>query len=465
LVTGPRVRSCSLAAAFLLLVSTSSVLAQAPGAVPPLEPASSGVSGGVEGLVTFGKFSEDYFLSVGVGTTLAFSDFMVGIQAPLKIRVIDNEPDGQPWYREEDWDEPSDWTRILRFFQYGQPQDLFYLRLGELVSASIGHGTIVGRYYNTLELDHYHTGLSTKLNLEQGGAEVLTNDILKWNLVAVRGYVHPFLLAMEDPHPVLRKLAVGTTFAADFLAPTRVSTETSADEKQPTDVAWFTGIDLELEAVRTSTYALTPYTDLNFFATRGTGWHLGVLNELSVLKSTFELRLEYRLLSSRYAPSYFNTMYDIERVAFLPLPQFDGAADNPAVPKQFYFEKADGLKLRNGFYGELFANVLGLVGIGGIYEDYQGADNASVTLRADLPEIAGAKLAAYYTRRNFDGFSELFSLDDAMLVAEARYRFFGPMFAYGIYSVSWQETTDAEGFKTYESEDSFQAGLGASFSF
>ena len=67
---------------------------------------------------------------------------------------------------------------------------------------------------------------------------------------------------------------------------------------------------------------------------------------------------------------------------------------NPAAAKYFWASEKEGLSWRNGFYGELYANLLGLVGIGGIYEDYQGPDNASVTLRADLPEIGGVKLAA-----------------------------------------------------------------------
>ena len=105
--------------------------------------------------------------------------------------------------------------------------------------------------------------------------------------------------------------------------------------------------------------------------------------------------------------------------------------------------------------------------VGGAYEDYQGPDNASVMLRADLPAIAGFKLTGYYARRNFDGLDELFSLDDSYMVAEGRMQLSGPLFLYGIYSVYWQLAHDLEpgDDAVYETTDTFQFGVGAAFTF
>ena len=457
----------------LLIVSivvfwSTAAQAQAPGGVPPLGAPSGGTSGGAEGMMSFANFGEGYFLNLAVGTSFSIGKVSLGVQAPLKIRVIDKDPENDTWYREEDWDDVSDWTRIIRFIQYGNPRDPFYIRLGELVSATLGHGTIVNRYYNTLNIDHYHTGMWTAVNLEFGGAELLTNDVLAWNMTATRGYIKPFGLFMAEPNIWLKKLAVGASFAGDFTAPTwkgNPGQGMTPAELPTTDVAWLAGFDVEYQLVRNEGVAVTPYSDLNFFASPGTGWHLGVLNEFQVAKSQLQVRLEYRLLSAHYAPTYFNTLYDIERSTFLALPQYKTAAINPASPKYYYFKEAEGLGMRHGFYGELFADILGLVGIGGIFEDYQGPDNASVTLRADLPAIMDLKLSAYYTRRNFDGLSGIFSLDDAYLVAEGRYQILGPLFAFALYTRYWDEVTDADGFKKYESEDSWQFGAGAAFTF
>ena len=466
-----RTSVCTWLLFFFLLGFSTTLQAQSPGGVPPVAGAPD-TQMGMDARLGYGMLGEDHFLTIAPGFSFGFGKIKFGIQAPLRIRLIDNKPKQNSWVREEDWDEPSDWTRILRFFQYGEPRDVFYLRLGELVASSIGHGTIIHRYYNTLELDHYHTGLSTKLNLEDGGVEFLTNDVLSWNMVGLRGYIYPFKLLMDNPHWLLKRLAVGTTFASDFIAPWELTMETDGAGTHPrvdstnsldykARVAWFWGLDLELRVVDTKTLYVTPYTDFNVFAGQGVGWHLGVLNGLRWLDSEFELRLEYRLVGAGYAPSYFNTLYDLERLQFLPL-----ASGGQALTKYRYYEEAD-LDLIHGFYGELYMNILGLVGIGGSYEDYQGDDNASVTLRLDLPEIARVKLAAYYARRNFDGFSELFSLDDAYGVAEARVKVAGPLFLFGIYSIHWVLNDDVTSSKygEYEASDDFQVGAGVAFSF
>lgn len=457
-------------AVFMLLLTVlpgGLAAAQPDGGVPPVGEMPDQKMGG-EALMGFGLLGEDYFLSLAIGTSFQFGKYAFGIQAPLRIRVIDQDPQDAHWYRSEDWDEASDWTRILRFFQYGMPQDPFYLRLGELTGSSVGHGTIISRYYNTLELDHYHTGLSTKVNLEKGGAEFLTNDILKWNMVGLRGYVAPLALFLPDAGSFAKKFRVGSTFAADFMAPEEIRLTVDGQQQIDSDnnlrfdraTAWFWGLDFEYQLVATEIVSVTPYTDFNVFKDLGVGWHLGVLNGFRIWKSEFELRLEYRLLSARYAPAYFNSLYDLERFQFLAL------STGEVVPKLRYYEDAN-LSYRNGFYGELYANILGLVGIGGSYEDYQGPDNASVVLRMDLPAIAGVKVAGYYSRRNFDGFDEFFSLDDAYAVVEARVKVAGPLFLYGIYSIYWRlvDDDDSARYGEYETTDSFQFGAGAAFSF
>lgn len=469
----PRVFSTILALFFVVIAIPAH--AQTPGAVPPLGVQGSGSSARGEAMAGFGLYGEDYFLTLGIGTVISVDKIMIGIQVPLKIRAIDNAPEQDEWYREEDWDEPSDWTRIMRFFQYGKKRDPFYLRAGELAAASIGHGTIVHRYYNTLELDHYHTGLSTKVNLDAGGAEFMTSDVLKWNMVAVRGYARPFFIALEDPNPLLDRLVVGTTFASDFLAPWEITMEDATGGQVPkidsennvlfdSRAAWFAGIDVALEVLRTPEIAITPYMDLNTHRFSSAGYHLGVLTDFALLDSEAELRLEYRLISARYGPAYFNTLYDLEKLSYLPL---DPSVSKAHAPKLRYLEEAEGLEARHGFYGELYANVLGLLGVGGAYEDYQGPDNASVMLRADLPAIAGFKLTGYYARRNFDGLDELFSLDEAYLVAEGRMQMTGPLFLYGLYSVYWQLADDIEpgDEAAYETTDTFQFGVGAAFTF
>ena len=291
---------------------------------------------------------------------------------------------------------------------------------------------------------------------------------------------------MKEPHKLLQGIGVGITYAFDHSAPSfyqgaksklrgRLSSSTAGLETKWSDeFVYVLGIDVDWEVFRNDTYALTPYIDLNFFDSQGTGLHIGLLNELNILKSQFMLKIEYRLAGTHYAPNYFSSLYDIERWAFNERSDREDANDKPCdatganpddlrcgqLPKYYYYLDDPSLALRNGFYGELYANIVGLIGIGAIYEDYQGPDNASVTLRADLPEIVGIKMSAYYTRRNFDGWGEFFDLDKALLIAEARWKFYGPMYVYGLYASTWRRPT---GEKEVEREDSWHFGIGASY--
>lgn len=457
-----------LPAAVLALVTCSTAaLGQEPGSLPPLEQANSATSS-MGGQAGFGQLGEDFFVTMAIGTELNFAPVTLGLQLPLRIRVVDNDPKSDNWYRDEDWDEFSDWTRILRFVQYGQPADMVYVRVGELAASVLGHGTIVNRYYNNVDIDHYHTGLATNLNFDTWGAQFLVNDVLAWNLVGLRGYVRPLALILADPNPILNSIKTGVSFVSDFTAPWQLKLDSDMRPRLDGEnnllfdsrSAWLMGIDLEIDLFTSEMAAITPYMDLNFFKDLGVGWHLGILTGLKALSSEFSLRLEYRVLSANYAPGYFNSLYELEKVAFLPLPS------EGTVPKLRYFSQAD-LDARQGVYGELYMNLLGMIGIGGAYEDYQGPDNASVMLRADLPKISGVQLAAYYTRRNFDGLDEIFSLDQAMAVAQATWEVSPPFYLFGAWTIQWRLISDpaSPDWGEYDSESAFNVGVGVSFNF
>jgi hypothetical protein len=510
--TGARTAwSLILGWACLVTIPGPSLYAQTPGSVPPAQTGSerAKTSFGLDGTLDFGMYDEDYFLTIGLGGTFSIKKVAFGLHAPLRIRVIDREDPSidnaearaasgdETWYREEDWDDVSDWFRILRFFQYGNPHERVYVRLGELVAATVGHGTIVNRYYNTLDLNHYYMGLRTNLNLKGWGVEFLVNDLTYWNVLAARAYIRPLALGKKQRARILQGLGFGVTYAMDHHAPTRTLPKNlpandpgeEAFVEPGSAAAWFIGLDMEWELVRKKMLGLTPYLDVNFFRDLGAGFHLGLLTEINAAKSQFTIRLEYRIAGAQYGPGYFNTMYDLEKWSFVEIPGArdragtmcrtsprwrkltdEDYADNCArcgsYPKYSYYDLGDDygyLDRRHGFYGELYMNILGLVGIGGIYEDYQGPDNANVTVRADLPQIAGVKLAAYFTRRNFDGWDEFFSLENALLVAEGRWNFWGPLYAYFLYSSSWEAPANREWDDQTElvRRDNWNVGLGA----
>ena len=463
----------------LLSLSPSMGLAQDQGAPPAPPPMTPELQTAVGGKVGVGMIGEDLFVNLSVGSTFAFGKIKFGVHAPLRIRAWDRKPKDKDVIRKEDWDEWQEYFRILRFFQYGEPDDLFYLRVGELVAASLGHGTIVHRYYNNLDIDHFSMGFDTRLNFREAGGEVLTNDLLNPELVALRGYVRPMTLWDHGKGEIFDRLAVGFTFAADVQAPWELRTTTittDEEEKQAPRVdkvgnlsyeravASLWGFDVGWTVVKLEKFDLTPYMDFNFLAAKGFGWHPGVMMTVRPAEKTWiEMRFEYRALTKRYAPTYFNSFYDFQRTQTFT----QAGADPYDYALWRYWTEGTGHKVRHGFFGELYASLFGVIGIGGLYEDYTGRNNSNVMLRADFPYVANLKLAAYYAKRNFNEFKELFTRDDAWFVAEARYRFIQWMYVFAVYSLHWEMVKDetSRRYGDYDSIDDFQVGLGVEITF
>jgi len=96
----------------------------------------------------FSQVDEDYFLTLRPRFDLNFGNFGLGLQIPLNLRVIDKSPKNDNDYggiiRAEDWDEPSEYFRAVRWLRYGHPRDFVYFRVGGL-DGELGNGTIMGR--------------------------------------------------------------------------------------------------------------------------------------------------------------------------------------------------------------------------------------------------------------------------------------------------------------------------------
>ena len=468
-----------------VLLATTCAYAQdeKSGLAPPKEGGDDkwGFSGLVDARLGVGMIDEDLFLNINVGTALQFGKLGFGIQAPLRLRVWDRDPENKGVFRKEDWDEVSDWTRVVRFVSWGKPSDWLYARLGVLEGTTLGHATIVDRYYNVIDSDHYQTGVQVNLDLMEFdipvGIQTFMDNLMDPEIWALRAYVRPFGFVKDLPK-VLNGFVVGTTIAVDFFAPldpkldvngrNRVIDDTGNMEVS-TSNAFVWGLDIGWEFQPTDWVAITPYMDVNVIgATAGAGMHLGVLTTFDIMQVvTLGMRVEYRAFDAAYAPSYFNSFYEVERLDFLAgqtkllyLLNRDAAGDGDTL---------------HGWHAALDLTILKAVTISGILEDYQGPNNGNLMLRLQLPYIAGVKLAAYYAKRNFDGFEDAFDLDRGLLVAEAKYKFWGPMFAYARYSREWRLNKDKdEGEKakldgskygTYETINDWDAGVGVEFNF
>ncbi|MFT5429957.1 MAG: hypothetical protein ACI9OJ_000630, partial [Myxococcota bacterium] len=279
-----------------------------------------------------------------------------------------------------------------------------------------------------------------------------------------------------------RGITAGITLVTDFAAPTRpdlVIDQTSPvggpapaarlvrhtnddnDLVMQTSNAFLMGFDLGWEFHPTDTFAITPYTDLNILSnTGGVAYHLGVMMTFDIAsKVVLGTRVEYRAINGDMAPAWVNSWYEVERIDY-----FDG------VPKLGFFEARDAIgddAVCHGWHASLDISILKAVTITAILEDYQGDNNANLMIRLMLPYMGGFKLSAYYAKRNFDDASEAFDLDRGLLVAELKYKFWGPMFAFAQYSREWRlkEGGGRIGEESYETINDWDMGVGAEFTF
>lgn len=437
-------------------------------------PAST--QGGVSAELGFGQIDEDFFINLDLRFTLAlpvpavgcfagqdcFTRLRLGVQAPLRFRVIDREPYQDSVLRQEDWAEFSDYLRIIRFVEYGYPHEAFYGRVGELGPVVLGHGTIINGYYNVITTDHYQLGVQANVNTVYGGVETLINNVARPTIIGLRTYVRP--MAFVDKESYWNRFATGISLMSDIFAPTRLQRDEDGsvsvgpgfrplvEESQYTAIG---GIDFEFALVQMQRLQITPYQDFNLHFGLGGGSHTGVLaNFWPTGTLGLFTRLEYRFLGENYLPDYIGPLYEVDRY------QFAGWGAELPAPKLRLARSLD-QGSRYGVYGQAGVNVFNLVQGSASYENYQGPDNGALRLRLALQPSERFQVAAFYYKQGFDTMDEIFDLDGAMLVTEARVPISGPFYAKAQYSRMWRLQDDGE----YETVQDWNLGVGAAFAF
>jgi hypothetical protein len=423
----------------------------------------------------------DWYVRTMANLDLSFGDVGLGLALPLTLLVSANDQTGcatPPCSRDDkayfgvlrkhDWDQPSDWFRFFRYIRYGHKRDTVYALVGQHWGSTIGHGTLVNRYNNSLNLNINKVGVAFDVNTTFVGFETLTDNVVSPNLLAARAYVRPF-----GDTPILRGWAIGATVAADLHAPMSLSMTSTAGGGQTMMVDQYGmpavavedsqlafGIDTEYELISNKYLRLVPYVDANRLMGGGNGLHLGamltVLLPVPLIDVTLDTRLEYRIMQAGYIPEYFDQTYDLGRFNYACN---ESGCINGYAPKaqaMRYLQK-DPNTGNQGYYGELAFNFGGFVQVGGTLQDYQSGSGASLGLYATVPKIEFIKVQGYYLRKNFDGLGDAFALDERSLLGGIiAYRVAGPFYLQGQYQRTWVMDP---GKQTVQATDSVSFGV------
>jgi len=467
-----------LALSLIFVASTASAqLGPIPGEerFDALESAGEGTSGSAGAALMFGQLGgEDYFLLISPRFDLNLGPVGLGLQVPLNLRVWDKDPQNDDDFlgiiRKEDWDEFSDYLKIIRYVRYGHKHTgLIYARVGE-IAADLGHGTIMGRYMNNVDINTFRLGSQFDIYTDYGGVETVVSDYGSFfgspesRLIGVRAYVKPYAVIFpDDVESWLNMFSVGLSMATDLNAPRRL--EGGLDDAGNFEVATEApvtvyGFDLEAQVLNTEMVQITPYMDTNFISNAGWGWHLGTAFQFRlpfIIDIVVPARLEYRRFSSDYLPTYFSSFYEIERYSFVP-------AGGAAPPKAEYVQSLGGGDGLNGLYGDAAFSFAGVLQIGALYEDYSNDLGGNFAAFLSVPALEVVQFKAYYTRTDVDSFGDLFALDeDSLVVAEARFEVFMYTYLVGRFSRRWVPNPSAP--PAFTSEDDWRAGIEMSFNF
>ena len=320
-----------------------------------------GLTAGIE------RIGEVYYATLTPGinysTELGERALSIGVGIPVRLELNDTRPGkgfnqvGQ--LRKEDWDEGQDYAQLIRNITFGSKEDRIYFDVNAFKASSLGHGTIMKRYNPNLNLNSRQVSAEFDGFTDYGGGEFFVNNITRPNLMGGLFFLKPLSLVDRDSY-VMRSFSVGATAVADLDAPLHNSLdfddvdkdglrehEYLIDQKSfkpqyvSSRVVSF-GLDTEVKLVDTKTTDWKTYVDYSFLASglpvnkddplwntaptkpgikgvmsSGLAWgHLLRLNLGEDPVHALRLRAEIRRYDQNYLPSYFDTMYEIQRVQY-----------------------------------------------------------------------------------------------------------------------------------------------------
>ena len=371
-------------------------------------------------------------------------------------------------FREEDWDEVSDFFQVINSITYGGKEGHVYIDFNAFKSTSIGHGTLMKRYNPNLNFNTRRLQAEVDAFNDYVGGELYVDNISAPNVLGGLVFIKPLSLINRDNY-ALRSFSLGMQLFTDINAPVRnildfndmdkdgrrwseiaVDQETFKPQHTKSSVMAY-GIDLEIKLVderwldwktyfdysfletgvpvventmtdcnkadvpgclaysRMNANEPGVYSDVETAAVRAGGFTWGNLFRMNFGKDTIHalrLRTEFRHHDSNYVPSYFDSMYDVQRL------QHPASDDLINSTKLIQVLGRDPNKPSvNGGYFELSYSVDKFFAMSvGLEMSDSSPDNA-LFVHLEVPELGPWGFIATYSRRNSETFNELFDAE------------------------------------------------------
>ena len=387
------------------------------------------------------------FYAVHLMPEVAFSNIGIGLNLNLEFGS-----NGK--IRTENFNEFSDYASIIRYIRYGQKKDPLYVRLGSLDYATLGHGSIMYMYNNSPSYDARKIGLEFDADFNNFGFESVYGTFGEGGVFGLRGYVRPLQFTSAGDIPIIGNLEAGLSYVTDFnknsgviagtIDPVSGKFKSSVDEGNVSAL----GFDLGLPIVRASIFNWDLYYDYVKFIDFGNGSSIGtVFNFHGLGLVDLNLKFERRINGDGYLPSYFNSLYEIERFRFNPA--------TSQVSSKVQILKAQAA-VGNGYYGELLVSVLNTFNILGSYQRLDDMPQSGILHMSTevAPDGVPFILRAGYDKANIKNEKDLFTLDDrSYLFTEVGYKPLPYLITSIVYHYTFTPIRDAgDNIITYKSQ-------------
>ena len=370
---------------------------------------------------------------------ISLGNFGIGLDLNLDINKNGN-------VRKENFNTFSDYLSIIRYLRYGVKHDPVYVKLGALDYYTLGHGSIMYQYNNSPSIDNRKIGLVTDIDFGQFGFESIYSQFAEASVVGARFYLRPF---NASSLPIISSLEVGATYAADF---NKYSGVVFSQKSIPTGSPFpryqmtredkgrmqIVGVDLGLPIISSSMFNLQLYSDFAKIINFGSGVATGIkldLNGLGILNAS--ARLERRFNQAHYIPSYFNSLYEIQRYK---IDTVNGTYSSKATLLSSVTDPD------NGIFGQLDLHFLGVLDIIGSYQRLDKTPSSGILhLVANVsPEGMPIVIRGGYDKLNIGNESQIFKVDNnSYLYFELGYKPLPYMVVSMLYNWTFTPVRDA----------------------
>ncbi|MBK8170269.1 MAG: hypothetical protein IPK60_07965 [Sandaracinaceae bacterium] len=453
--------------------------------------------------IGFASLDHITYLAPTVAADIRLNLFQMAFRAPLRFHMTN-------WtLREQDWDEASDFFRLgqcVRIdwsnegsFQRERGQcrpwrvvkDDYYVstRLAPVQDFTLGHGTILNGFSNTLDPNHFQSALVTDFQLHEFvSGHFIVDNVTNPNLIGGTLSLQPFAYeqeATEQLYEESNRIHVQLTAASDVGAPQRVLTALGRPLTDGHDNLLYSqnpvtvvGADLQWRYILGDQINFELHADTNYILNHGAGTHAQALFIYKHPDGLWSWRGvgEFRYVARNYIPNYFDSYYFIQRQQFNLTAQSSAASEgvgDTIVTKQQYLDSLPRGEWDAGYYMALESEVYAgegaerrVVANGRVYiADNVGRGNdGQFLVSLGLHRIGGNfDVTALYSRQNWNLLRDIFQLNNTLVKVLVRWDFSDSFYLLMNYGRIWQLFVDSGGSTVgYQSNNELTFSLGYS---